>query len=76
MSLVNVKVNGESFIVDAPNKSTAKAYGRRQIKVEVLEATAKEVTDFVLSGKEIVKLEVGLPNAEAETETETETDAE
>lgn len=72
MSLVNVKVNGESFIVDAPNKSTAKAYGRRQIKVEVTEATASEVTDFIKAGKDIVKLEVGLATVETETETDAE----
>lgn len=70
MSLVTVKVNGEVFIVDAPNRSTAKAFGRRQIKVEVSEATALEVTEHLRAGKDIPQLEVGFMNQTPETETD------
>lgn len=35
--LLKVKVNGEQFIVDAPNKATAKSFGKKQLKVEVEE---------------------------------------
>lgn len=35
--LLKVSVNGQNHFVDAPNKATAKAYGKKQLNVEVTE---------------------------------------
>lgn len=63
MALLNVKVGGKNIIVEAANKGTAKAYGRKQIEVTVTEATGAEVAEFVTAGNEIVKLETATKDA-------------
>lgn len=70
MSLLTVKVGGLTFVVDAPNKGTAKAFGRKQIEVEVADATADDITAHLAAGHNIEKLVVAekAPAAEATAE--------
>ncbi len=56
MSLLSVNVAGKIFIVEAANKGTAKAWGREKLEVAVSDATADDVSNFMLEGGEIVKL--------------------
>lgn len=57
MALMTVKVGDRKFVIDADNKGTAKAFGRKQIEVEVTDATAADVTEFVTAGNAIVRVE-------------------
>lgn len=70
MALLTVNVNGKKFVVDAGNKGTAKAFGRKQIEVEVSDASAQDVTDFLSAGGviEILTSAVVVVAAEAEAE--------
>lgn len=70
MALLTVTVNGSKFVVDASNKGTAKAFGRKQIEVDVAEATADDVTNFLASGGKIEKLEAAAVAAPAAVEGE------
>lgn len=66
MALLTVKVGDRKFVIDADNKGTAKAFGRKQIEVEVTDATAAEVSEFVLGGNTIQRVEAEKKEAAAE----------
>lgn len=53
--LLKVKVNGEEFIVDAPNKATAKSFGKKQLKVEVAELGLTDLQG--LDASTVIKVE-------------------
>lgn len=57
MALLTVKVGDRKFIIDADNKGTAKAYGRSKIEVEVSDASAADVQEFILNGNSIERVE-------------------
>lgn len=63
MSLLKVTVNGETFVVDAPSKGTAKAFGKKQLKVEVEELTSEDLQTLDVST--VVKVEVESKKTEA-----------
>lgn len=54
--LLKVTVNGQDFFVDAPNKGSAKAYGKKQLKVEVTELSLADLQNVDVST--VVKVEV------------------
>lgn len=56
MALIKVVAGGKTFIVDAANKGTAKAFGRTKLEVEVTEASGDDVTAFITEGGTIEKL--------------------
>jgi hypothetical protein len=53
--LLKVTVNGEQFIVDAPNKAIARSYGKKQLKVEVTELALTDLQG--LDASTVVKVE-------------------
>lgn len=59
MPLMTVNVNGKKFVVDAPNRNVAKAFGRRQIEVKVEDATAADVASYYAAGNIIEVLTAG-----------------
>jgi len=62
--LLKVTVNGQVFHVDAPNKGTAKAFGKKQLKVEVEELSLSDLQALDVST--VVKVEVeAKPEGEA-----------
>lgn len=70
--LLKVTVNGQVFHVDAPNKGTAKAFGKKQLKVEVEELSLADLQALDVST--VVKVEVeAKPEGEAAAATETAT---
>ncbi len=54
--LLKVTVNGQVFHVDAPNKGTAKSFGKKQLKVEVEELSLSDLQALDIST--VVKVEV------------------
>jgi hypothetical protein len=54
--LLKVTVNGQEFFVDAPNKGTAKAFGKKQLKVEVTELSLADLQALDVST--VVKVEI------------------
>ncbi len=71
MALLNVKVGEKSYIVDAENKGTAKAFGRTKIDVTVTEASGDDVMAFISEGGSIEKLLPAPKKAAGEAEAET-----
>lgn len=61
--LLKVTVNGQVFHVDAPNKATAKAFGKKQLNVEVAELGAADLAGIDLN--DIVKVEPEAPKEAA-----------
>lgn len=53
--LLKVTVNGQVFHVDAPNKATAKSFGKKQLKVEVEELSLADLSNLDIST--VVKVE-------------------
>lgn len=57
MALMTVIAGGNKYVIDCANKGTAKAFGRSKLEVEVAEATAADVTEFIGNGGTIEKVE-------------------
>lgn len=57
MALMSVTVNGQVFVVDSHSKSAARAFGATKVEIDVAEANAAQITEFVKAGGEIVTLE-------------------
>lgn len=72
--LLKVTVNGQEFFVDAPNKGTAKAFGKKQLKVEVTELSLSDLQALDVST--VVKVEIEEKTAAAAAEATTESAAE
>lgn len=66
MALQKVLVNGQAFIVDAPSKAIAKAFGKTQVKVEVVSVETMDLIGLDLES--IPKLEAKAKAAPAEGE--------
>lgn len=72
MSLMKVTVNGVPHIVDAPSKSTAGAWGAKQLTVSVDKATTADLKGVDLDavpvllphGKTVPVVQVSLPLSE------------
>lgn len=60
--LLKVTVNGQVFHVDAPNKATAKSFGKKQLNVEVTELSLADLQALDVST--VVKVEVEEKKAE------------
>lgn len=66
--LLKVTVNGQVFHVDAPNKGTAKAFGKKQLKVEVEELSLADLQALDVSTVEKINVEEkAAPAATGET---------
>lgn len=66
MALQKVLVNGQTFIVDAPTKAIAKAFGKTQVKVEVVSVETSDLIGLDLSA---------IPKLEAKAKPEASTEA-
>lgn len=66
MALMSVTVNGQVHIVDSHSKAAARAFGAEKVEIQIGEATAGQITEFVKNGGEIVTLEKKEKKAKAE----------
>lgn len=66
--LFKVTVNGQSHIVDAATKASAKSYGASKLEVTVENASAADLQGIDLNAVDVVRPK---PKAEAAAPTET-----
>lgn len=63
--LLKVTVNGQSFPVDAPNKASAKAYGKTKLEIKVEELSAADMLEMDVTTIHKIELPVKTPAADA-----------
>lgn len=56
MPLMRVSINDRHYIVDSPDTRTAKAWAKQQVTIEVADATAMDIRNYLPAEAEIVVL--------------------